>query len=381
MKVLLLAQYSQYGGTRTYVKQLIDFYKQLRIEAALIASGPNGDDEIRKLCCEYGVRFLEYKEFQGPSSESLLRKLFYKKNCIGLNNYFLDFKPDIIVVSVGAPGLWLKCFLKEIPVIYILHTYPIPHPVLWRRFVIRALWSLQIPGSVQLVTVSEYSKKQMVESWGLWRNRNSVKVIYNTAGNIEEFSKKRDQPIQVLTVGHVIDYKNPINWIQVAIKVLKVNTNIKFLWVGPGPLLGRCRDEVNDLSLQDRINFIGPSENMRKYFFECDIYVQPSKIESLSLSVLDSMRYGKPSVVSKVGGLTELVSNGETGYIVEEGDLSTFADKISDLAEDSVLRDKMGRAAQHKYASLFSKDHWVQKMLYLHNSVLQNSKGKSVNLF
>lgn len=98
--------------------------------------------------------------------------------------------------------------------------------------------------------------------------------------------------------------------------------------------------------------------------------MQPSKVENLSLSVLDAMRYGKPCVVTNVGGFPELVRSGETGWVVEVDDQHELAQRVLQLAKDPNERKRMGNSAQAVYASHFSPDLWENEMQKLHDKVL-----------
>lgn len=209
----------------------------------------------------------------------------------------------------------------------------------------------------------------MLEVWGLWRRKRDVSVLYSSVGDVVVTPEVRDESIRVLTVGHVVDYKNPMLWVEAAARVLEKMPALRFTWVGPGPLIEPCRRRVADLGLQGKVVFAGASTDLHKYFESCDIYIQPSKIESLGLSVLDAMRYGKPCIVTNVGGLPELVRSGESGWVVDVADDHELARRVMQLAKDPVERERMGQSAQTIYASRFSPDRWESEMRLLHDSL------------
>jgi glycosyltransferase involved in cell wall biosynthesis len=230
---------------------------------------------------------------------------------------------------------------------------------------------------IHLLTVSDFAKNQINNVFGLWFG-GSVYRVYNSSiltGIKRNFNMKIPIQINILTVGHVEGYKNPLLWIDVAVKVLlgiSEACNIVFTWVGEGTLLEICRKKVNSLGLSHKIKFVGSSCSISEFYDVADIYFQPSSIESLGIGVLDSMLYSLPSVVSSVGGLPELVSNGLTGYLVNEEDIDGFTAAISSLIENDDQRLNFGANAHVKYMEGFNKDRWQFDTWEIHKRVLNN---------
>jgi glycosyltransferase involved in cell wall biosynthesis len=176
--------------------------------------------------------------------------------------------------------------------------------------------------------------------------------------------------VHVLTVGHVVSYKNPDTWIKMAI-LLKQNmplVDFRFTWVGDGSLLKTCQDMIKNLGAESYIRFVGRDNSIAKYYEQCDIYVQPSFIESLGLSVLDAMRHGKPCVVANVGGLPELVRDGVNGWVVDAFSAEAMAIKIG-LLKNKDLREQMGVEAIKLYQEKFMNRKWKENIWQSHEDV------------
>ena len=180
--------------------------------------------------------------------------------------------------------------------------------------------------------------------------------------------------LNILTVGHLVEYKNPNLWIDLAVlmKQNMLTNDFQFTWVGEGPLLKQCRDKVLALGLESSINFVGPDNLISKYYSQCDIYLQLSHIESLGLSVLDAMRHGKPCVVAKSGGLVELVQSGKNGWVVDLNNLESIAAKINSLCCPN-LREQMGRESMVLYEKKHSRLAWETNMWSIHKSLIKTS--------
>jgi len=369
-RVLLLAEYDHVGGTRTYAKQLVAFYAQNNFDLTMLAKGPADDADMAFYCQSHGVRLLRHEEVAGDDLGFGGRPWHLNRERRTLNAFIAELCPHVVVASVGMPGLFLGHMGRGRRSIYILHTYPQPSQVAWRRLLGKLIWAALIPADIRFITVSQFARDRMLYAWGLWRRNSNISVIYSSAGNPVVAPKSNDGCIRVLTVGHVVDYKNPLFWIEAAARAVEQLPALRFVWVGPGPLIEQCRHRVAALGLQEKVVFTGATTDMHKHYQDCDIYIQPSKIESLGLSVLDAMRYGKPAVVTNVGGLPELVRNGETGWVVDVTDEHELTRCVVNLAKEPGERERMGRSAQAMYASRFSPDQWNCEMRLVHDSLL-----------
>jgi glycosyltransferase involved in cell wall biosynthesis len=196
-------------------------------------------------------------------------------------------------------------------------------------------------------------------------------VIYNTVGKLASYEKiNMNSKLTILTLGHVAAYKNPYFWIEVAKKVIQeLPEQAQFIWSGEGELLCDCLKRMEVLNIPD-IKFIGFVDDVNTLYAESDIYFQPSLIESLSLSVLDAMRWGLPCLVSVNGGLPETVINNETGFVVDVNSVERTSQKIVQLILDSKLRNEMGKAARLYYENKFSQDKWFKAMETIHLEIL-----------
>lgn len=373
--VLLLADYGATGGTRTYFKQLLTLYAKKHVQVTVLRTCEENDEEIDGLCQLYGFGCVSLSSVAKGENISRGRfpfRLFLERRLF--KRFLKDSNADLVVVSVGMPELFLGVLRLSSKAIYILHTYPAfsKRPLLGPLK--RLLLSMFIPTAARILTVSEFSRNCILQAWGLWSRSDSVKVVYSTAGEVPKtrYLTLTGDIVHVLTVGHVVPYKNPDTWINAAILVKKnhLGLDVRFTWVGDGQLLDECREKVRQLGAESFISFVGRDNAIEKYYELCDIYVQPSYIESLGLSVLDAMRYGRACVVARTGGLPEAVCDGETGWVVGAEDSNEMALKIGALAADKEIRETMGQLALRNYEEKFSAERWEKEMWHHHESLL-----------
>lgn len=113
----------------------------------------------------------------------------------------------------------------------------------------------------------------------------------------------------------------------------------------PDSELARLQTLKEELGIGDIVTFLGgrAQASLPFYYSAADAVVMPSRYESFGLAALEAMACGTPVVASDVGGLSYLIRDGETGFLVPEGNAEMFADKISLLLHDPKLRVAMGK--------------------------------------
>ena len=132
---------------------------------------------------------------------------------------------------------------------------------------------------------------------------------------------------------------------------------------------------AKDLEIEDFTTFQGEVEHddIVKFHNEIDIEVYPSIIdgESFGVSVVEACACENPVVVSDVGGLSEVVEDGNTGIIVPPKNSDLLAKAIQKLVEDKDLRDKMGKAGRDRVKRLYDFEKNVEKMIAVYQRIIQ----------
>ena len=374
-KILLIPEFSSYGGTYTYFKDLVNFYYSLKYEVSVILKKEQLNREVMDLLSKYKFRYFflpeEKKFFKKLRPKFLFSFIFVFFNSLSI---YFKVKPDITVVSTGTPGNLLSLIFLPSRFLYVLHTYPSKSRI---NFLIKIFLKLNLSKRKRILTVSEYSKKEIIKLWGLFKKEIWINVIYNTI-SIKEKSEKifrveeirNAEKIKILTVGHLRWYKNPLLWIKVAEIVSKSvgEKNVEFIWSGDGELLAECQKMAKSLNLNNII-FSGYQKDIENIIRSCDIYFQPSIIESFGMCVLDAMRFKKPCVVSDAGGFPEVVKNNETGFVIDVDNKEEMAEKIIALIKNKDLQLAMGEAGAKRYERYFSYEIWKEKMIILQDSL------------
>jgi D-inositol-3-phosphate glycosyltransferase len=119
--------------------------------------------------------------------------------------------------------------------------------------------------------------------------------------------------------------------------------------------MARLMEMRRDLKIEDMVTFLGrrAQDTLPYYYSAAEIVVVPSHYESFGLVALEAMACGTPVVASETGGLVFLVRDGETGFHVPTGDPEALADRLRQLLEDEVLRQRLGQQAA-EYAKRYA---------------------------
>lgn len=154
--------------------------------------------------------------------------------------------------------------------------------------------------------------------------------------------------VGALTTWH--SYKGLDVLIEAFAKLSRRLTDARLLVVGGGNLLPFYRSLAAELGVGDRVDFAGhvSDSDLPAFYSACDVFVLASKdsSEGFGLVLLEAMACGRPVVASAVGGIPELIHNGENGVLVEANDSEALAATLETLHASDELRDLMGRAGR-----------------------------------
>jgi glycosyltransferase involved in cell wall biosynthesis len=124
--------------------------------------------------------------------------------------------------------------------------------------------------------------------------------------------------------------------------------DLRLLIVGDGTQRPMLESLASELQIFESSHFVGrvPHEQVIRYLHEMDIFVVPSLQESFGVAAVEAAAAGLPVVASNVGGLPEVVVDGETGFLVSPADIEALCRRLSQLIADPALRQRMGKAGR-----------------------------------
>ena len=151
-------------------------------------------------------------------------------------------------------------------------------------------------------------------------------------------------------------------------------------FVGDGPTLAANKLLARDLGLLPKTKFLGvqDKESVAKLLAASDFFVLSTSSEAFGLSALEAMRAGLPVIASSVGGLREVVRDGETGFLVAHGDAEAWTERLSQMIADADLRARLGSAGRQRYETHFTFARMVERTLTVYRDVLATCAVKTL---
>lgn len=131
----------------------------------------------------------------------------------------------------------------------------------------------------------------------------------------------------------------------------------KLLLVGDGPEVTIVFKLVRDLGIEDQVLFLGKQDNLAELYSISDLMLLLSEKESFGLVLLEAMACGVPAIGTNIGGIPEVIVDGETGYLCEVGDVETAAARATGLLRNHELHQQFSKAAFDRVNETFRSDH------------------------
>lgn len=159
--------------------------------------------------------------------------------------------------------------------------------------------------------------------------------------------------------------------LRAARRVVDAEPEAAFLLAGEGELTDSLRALAAELGVEQSTYFLGRCERVAELLNVSEICVLSSKAEGFSNSILEYMAAGRPVVVTNVGGASELVTEGETGYLVASGDDAGMASRIISLLADPARAKAMGENGKQVVKEKFSCEAQLARTEELYERLLK----------
>lgn len=368
-KNIIIIRLFEFGGSNTHLKALIKYFGKDNI--VFVLETEEERRYLRNIIADEQIivkikpRLHKYARLENNLFSSFKEVVRIICSITAIKLLSLRYGGATVNISAIEPEKYL--YLLWTPwcrVFYILHTTA---GARYTAFTTETC-NRMLGRHKMVITVSRASKQFICTNWSLSAEKEYfVKVVYNCLPD-EPADKiavnTGDMPRTVVTMGHVIDYKNPSVWLQVAMQVTADYKDVSFIWLGDGPLL----DEFSSAAKASKqISFSGFTKDTGKYLQMAAIYYQPSLFETQGIAVVEAMANHLPCVVSNAGGLPESVKHEYNGLLVEPTDVQQHIDAITALLNDSALRTQYGSNGYKKYQELFTYDAFRQSMDEIYN--------------
>jgi glycosyltransferase involved in cell wall biosynthesis len=299
-----------------------------------------------------------------------------------LTRIFREQQPAIVHTHSGKAGVLGRLAAARAGVPVIIHTI---HGPSFGHFqgslanaVFRAAERRAARVTTHFVTVAHAMRDQYLAA-GIGRPGDYTRVFSGFA--VEPFLAAQNQPllrahyglapddIVVGKIARLFKLKGHDDLFAAAPEIVKRNPRVKFLLVGNGEWRGKFERQARDLGLQKHFIFTGlvPPALIPPLVSIMDLLVHLSTREGLPRALPQALAAAKPVVAYDCDGAKEICLENETGYLVKPGDLKTLTERVTQLAGDDALRERLGRRGQQFVRENFPVERMVDDLhaLYL----------------
>lgn len=189
---------------------------------------------------------------------------------------------------------------------------------------------------------------------------------------LRELGLPIDEKIQIVTIVANLrsDVKNHRMFLQAAQRVKENCGNAAFVLAGEGELTASLKNLAKDLGIEKNTYFIGRCAKVAELLSVSDVCVLSSKSEGFSNSILEYMSAAKPVVATDVGGASEAIIVGETGFLVESDDDEAMANRLIELLQKPEKSREMGKRGRERVENNFSLEAQLTQTLELYTGLL-----------
>jgi glycosyltransferase involved in cell wall biosynthesis len=287
-----------------------------------------------------------------------------------------SFKPDLIHAHTSKAGILgrLAGHLLGVPSIYTIHGAHFGKPEVsgfW-RFIGSPCERLAANWSARLITVC-HEGQRLARNCRIGDPSKVVTIHNGIEENLERANLTADHPPVITMVARFCEPKDH-NVLLRAFANIPPGPRLRL--VGGGPLRESSVMLAHELGISDRVDFLGDRDDVASLLGSSDVFVLATNFEMLPISILEAMRAGLPVIASRVGGISEVVIDGETGLLVPRNSVSALAQALTRVIEDFDLRVTLGRAARRRFSEEFLFARQAERMHSLYMEVLEAGKRR-----
>jgi glycosyltransferase involved in cell wall biosynthesis len=292
-----------------------------------------------------------------------------------LRRVLKGLRPELVSTHSAKAGILGRLAARSVglPVIFTAHgwafTDGIPAP---RATMYSWIEWLATPLASKIITVSDYDRRLAI----LRRVAPSEKLItiHNGMPDIpaEHRADPSRSPVRLVMIARFEPQKDHATLFHALAGLKGKQWHLDL--IGDGPLLPQAREMSSRLGLADRVQFWGQRKDVAARLAEAQLALLITNWEGFPRSILEAMRAGLPVIASSVGGVSESVRDGETGFTVGRGDIQGLQQRLGQLLTDPDTRTRMGQKARKTYERDFTLEHTVQRTLAVYHDLIPDER-------
>ncbi|HVE59771.1 MAG TPA: N-acetyl-alpha-D-glucosaminyl L-malate synthase BshA [Pyrinomonadaceae bacterium] len=294
-------------------------------------------------------------------------------------------KLDLLHVHYAIPHSISAILAREsikqkryVPVITTLHGTDITLVGADRSYLPITRYGLQQSDGV--TAVSRFLKQATIETFDF----DEIEVIPNFICACH-YKKLPESPLReelapngeklLVHVSNFRAVKRPLDCVEILAKVKAKGGKARLIMVGDGPERSACYYQAEKLGVKDECVFVGKQANISDYLGVADVFLLPSELESFGLAALEAEACEVPVIATRIGGIPEVVTDGETGFLSDIGDTEKMSDDVMKLLKDEAMRIEMGAKARESAVSRYGSELIIPQYISFYEKILQTAKS------
>ena len=294
-------------------------------------------------------------------------------------------KLDLLHVHYAIPHSISAILAREsikqkryVPVITTLHGTDITLVGADRSYLPITRYGLQQSDGV--TAVSKFLKQATIETFDF----DDIEVIPNFICGCH-YRRLPESPLREelapngeILMAHVSNFravKRPVDCVEILARVRAKGGNARLVMVGDGPERGAAVYRAEQLDVKDHVLFVGKQANIPTYLGVSDIFLLPSELESFGLAALEAQACEVPVIATRIGGIPEVVSEGETGYLSDVGDVEKMSEDALRLAKDEDLRRVFGAKGRELAMQRYGSDKIIPQYISFYERIVEKAQS------
>ncbi|MFN4224354.1 MAG: GT4 family glycosyltransferase PelF [Fervidobacterium nodosum] len=365
------------GGAENLVSNILEFSDSSKFDMYVIELFESNSFLVEKLKNKGFRIYSLISNIQKTKNLSLIKKVILGIGIIRkIYKTFREIKPEIVHTHLsGLKYVILPSLLCNVKAkVHTIHTLAEKDAAKPTRFFNMVGFKLFkfVPVSISNEIADSVKK--------LYGDKINTPVIYNGI-DIQKFStnkndNKSKDKIILLNVGRLVKPKNQFLLIRAFNKAVQEFPNLELWIVGDGELKQELEDLVKNLSLEEKVRFLGVRSDIPELLKVADIFVMSSDYEGVPISLLEALASGVPVISTAVGGVPEILESGRAGILVTPKDEEELAQKIIELARDEKKRLEFSEYGKKLAKEKFDIRKTVEKYEKLYISLLDRKNKK-----
>jgi glycosyltransferase involved in cell wall biosynthesis len=355
-RLLIVVTLTETGGAQTYVRELLPaFVGEFDVTVAGYGNGP-----LATSARAAGATFIPLHHVR--------RSLHPIRDLLGLLELYRlvrRIRPDVMHLNSSKAGILgaVAGGLGRVPVrVFTAHGWAFKGERGARGVLFRVLHRLVRPLITCVICVSQAELRAGLEA----RACTETKAVVIPNG-VAERSPSGGPRAGIVTITRL---RPPKDTLTLVAAVARAKDLPALTIVGDGPDRRAVESAISAAGLADRVALVGDVDDPGSYLERAAVFVLSTRSEGMPMAVLEAMAAGVPVVASAVGGIPELIRDGESGLLVPPGDTARLAAALERVSHDRELASRFAEAARHDASVTFSVDRFRESHRVLYSTLL-----------